>query len=258
MNELDLTPTQIVEITPYLNNIYYEVKVKNKPDSEKKALMVEHRAFSWFWVFNRGNGAEAYRLAYDRQIEGVGNLSEQMTDAACSYKLLIIAHIQEAIKKIREHVQKALLNGFAFDVVTMYKQGASYDPGDFYKEDGSPKKMHEMTLAQRQCVKRYVPKGDDVVIEGIDRQKPLDKLLSICPDLLEPVKKIPQILATIDDDGNVTGLNSKTDKELKALILELEQEGDIPKAIEDMTKQELEESIIKQQEALAARGVTDG
>jgi len=224
MNELQLTLIEIQKATPYLDELYYEHS-NSQGSTTRKTLTTKMRAFAWFFVFNGNSAAAAYRLSHTKRKKS-GKHLQNSRDAGQGYELRIKQHIKEAIKLIQEHITINIKETLSHDIVTTFKTMATYDPLDIIDEFGGFKyeKVEDVPKHLRCCIKSITYRGGLTTVHLVDRQKALEKLLEICPELLEPTKHEVTHL-TKDDQGNIVGFNpaAMSDEELKLFVMKNEK-----------------------------------
>lgn len=230
LKEIDYPQRLIKKVTPFLNDITY-IK-KNVKNGCK--LTLRHRAYAWYYVYNYGNKADAYRRAYysyyhlgRRKLlpeEGI----QQSTLAVGGNKLYRQKHIQQSIVAIRDEIESKIKADVPQTLIEQLMIQATYDPAMFLKVDGTPafNTWEEIPFKYRCCVisikkKRYGRNSmyEETEIVLTDRAVARKELQAIAPQLLAP-NKVELIHKTVDELGRETGLNMNklSDKDLLEIL----------------------------------------
>lgn len=231
LEEVDYSAHMIKKITPYLNHIHIEA---NTPHNtiKKVYLSLKHRAYAWYYVYNGGNKADAYKRAYysdyhygrrklipRKEI----NYNTVYTGGFSNYKK---PQIQEAIRLIRQDLINKIKADAPQTLLDQLQKQTFYDPQMFINPDGSPafNNWDEIPFEYRCCVKSInsIPTkfGMKTTIELVDRTEARKELLKIAPDLLQP-DKVEVIHKTINEKKEEIGINFNklSDSELLDLVV---------------------------------------
>lgn len=214
--EIDFNHMQIKEMTPYLDDI------KVSYGKYSRGLTIRQRAFCWYCVWG-DNKLSAFEKAYGRKIK------KNSTNVV--YIESDKPHIKEAIKRIRENVQRQIKESLPSQLCEQLVIQAMYDPSMFFNPDGSVafKNWNEIPKKYRCCVqgiktKAYGKDGDTIIttIELADREVARKYLIKMFPGLVGP-DKIDVVHRTVDKDGNEVGIDfsKASDEELERRIIEL-------------------------------------
>lgn len=226
MDELSLTPVQIKSITPYLDKVYYDHFTQSK-GSVRKQIKDPMRAFAWYWVHNGNNATGASRNAY-RGTDKTRDDVQAQRDSTHGYELLTKPYIKEAIELIRKDAVNRIQEGASYDIITKLNTIANYDPLELINLDGTFKfKTSDEVPKHLRCLIVGIDyRGNHIKVILANRQKAIDQLSKIAPDLLAPIKHEFNHKHFIGDiEGNPIGFKpeSMTSEELAAWMKEAKE-----------------------------------
>ena len=223
--EKDLPKNQIVKLTPYLNDITIPGKAAR---SKPRKLTAFQKAFSWYYVFNNNNKADAYKRAkygrYDKKLDIIQivppewNRKTPFASYCCIEGLALfnLPYIQQAIHAIREHHINNVKVDLPQTFIEQLTIQSTYDPSMFIDVDGEAKfqDWEEIPFEYRCCVegieKKYYGKDADrkvVILKLVDRSKARRELYQFAENLILNPEQLNVIHKTINQKGEEVGLD---------------------------------------------------